>query len=316
MLLSGPVTKVRGSVQALLCFPFKGLRERRGRGEGASRGPGEKHEAEQRSQIGEVVGGGDQPADARSRARAGGIEELQEPSLEAEEMIQRLRIDGSLGTSPDWFRERCATGRLEAPDGTRRDRGPALRRMKIFVPGAGDDAVHLNRVDGLTTGRAVGPKQTTVPRAGEDWWEAPGKPPGPAVALLDLAPVPGETLRAIPGRSSQQPRVVVDHPRGATARGEPLVHRPVPAGEREVTSRPISSEERRVARAKSRACSGSRSCSSRMGMRNSTFSLRPPVKPVGWRPPLAMFRGGARGEGCSRSAPRRVVGRDCGAADA
>lgn len=143
-----------------------------------------------------------------------------------------MRVGRSLGNSPDWLRELCATGCLETPDGARRARGPASRRMEILVPGAGGDAVHLDRVDGLTAGRAVGPREATVPRAGEDRREAPGKPPGPAVTPMDLAPVPGETLRAAPRRSSQQPRVAFDHPCGVAARREPPVHRPIAPGER------------------------------------------------------------------------------------
>ncbi|GGV98073.1 hypothetical protein GCM10010230_20750 [Streptomyces narbonensis] len=71
-----------------------------------------------------------------------------------------------------------------------------------------------------------------MPRASEDRREAPGKPPGPTVALLDLTPVSGETLWAVPGPASQQPRIAVDHPRGATARGELPIQRPISLSKR------------------------------------------------------------------------------------
>lgn len=99
VLLAGSEAKGHCSSKAPLGFPIKGLRKRWSRGEGTSGRPREEYEAEQGSQIGEVIGGGDEPADAWGHGRAGRVEELQKPSLKTEEMLQRLRVGGNLETS-------------------------------------------------------------------------------------------------------------------------------------------------------------------------------------------------------------------------
>ncbi|MEU6179153.1 hypothetical protein [Streptomyces coeruleorubidus] len=117
VLLAAPAAENRRSGMAILGFLVEGFRKDWGPGEGPSHRPGQEHEADHGSQVGEVVGGGDQPADARCCVRADRIENLQEPLLEPEQVLQRLPV-GNNDRRPDGFRELCTAGRLEASNGT------------------------------------------------------------------------------------------------------------------------------------------------------------------------------------------------------
>ncbi|MDH6628485.1 hypothetical protein M2271_006318 [Streptomyces sp. LBL] len=84
VLLAGSAAEDHRARMTPLSILVKGFREGRCHGEGSDRRPGQKHETEQRSEVGEVVSGRDQPADARCRLRADRVEEIQKSLLKAE----------------------------------------------------------------------------------------------------------------------------------------------------------------------------------------------------------------------------------------
>ena len=188
--------------------------------------PGSVEQAADEPEVGEVPGGRGRLADAHGVGWLLGLQYLEQPVLQGEQVIGGQGIFSGPGRGV----EPGPAGAGVPAGGLGLEGRPALGGVQAAVVGARDQPGGRSGHGWLLAGRAQVFKQPPVRRAGEHDRQPPCLLPGTAVLLLDVAAVSGQALRAVPRRGGEQPRAG-ERPGIPLVGGDPRCRPRIPAGD-------------------------------------------------------------------------------------